>query len=94
MKAEGVYRGVPPGVRTWSPFEEGILHAWMGGGWVPVHWVGVGMHSKRPQKQLDRRLEEVATAVTVGYCGFQKPLKLVLADRGTVAGHRQGALEG
>ena len=47
-----------------------------------------------PQKQLDRRLEEVATAVGDGYCRLQMPLKLALAVRGTAAGHRLGALEG
>ena len=44
-----------------------------------------------PQKQLDRRLEE---AVGGGYCWLQKPLGLALAASGTVAGYRQGALQG
>ena len=43
---------------------------------------------------LDRRLEEVAKAVGGGYCRLQMPLKLALGVRGTVAGHRLGALEG
>ena len=49
---------------------------------------------RRPQKRLDRRLEEVAKAVGGGYCRLQMPLKLTLAVRETVAGHRLGALEG
>ena len=48
---------------------------------------------RRPQKRLDRRLEEVATAVGGGYCQLQMPLKPALGVRGTVAGHRLGALE-
>ena len=46
---------------------------------------------RRPQKPLDRRLEEVAKAVGGGYCRLQMPLKLALAVRETVAGHRLGA---
>ena len=46
-----------------------------------------------PQKRLDGRLEEVAKAAGGGYCRLQMPLKLALAVRGTVAGHRLGALE-
>ena len=38
-------------------------------------------------------MEEVAKAVGGGYCRLQMPLKLALAVRGTVAGHRLGALE-
>ena len=34
---------------------------------------------RRPQKRLDRRLEEVAKAVGGGYCRLQMPLKLALA---------------
>ena len=49
---------------------------------------------RRPQKRIDRRLEEVAKAVGGGYCQLQMPLKLAFAVRGTVAGHRLGALEG
>ena len=45
-------------------------------------------------KRLGRRLEEVAKAVGGGYCRLQMPLKLALGARGTVAGHRLGALEG
>ena len=48
---------------------------------------------RRPQKRLDRRLEEVAKAVGGGYRRLQMPLSLALAVRGTVAGHRLGALE-
>ena len=49
---------------------------------------------RRPQKPLDRRLEEVAKAVGGGSCRLQMPLKLALGVRGAVAGHRLGALEG
>ena len=49
---------------------------------------------RRPQRRLDRRFEEVAKAVGGGYCRLQMPLKPALAVRGTVAGHRLGALEG
>ena len=38
---------------------------------------------RRPQKRLDRRLEEVAEAVGGGYCRLQMPLRLALAVRGT-----------
>ena len=41
---------------------------------------------RRPQKRLDRRLEEVAKAVGGGYCRLQMPLKLALGVRETVAG--------
>ena len=46
---------------------------------------------RRSQRQLDRRLEEVE-AVGSGYCRLQMPLKPALGVRGTVAGHRLGAL--
>ena len=49
---------------------------------------------RRPQERLDRRLEEVFKAVGGGYCRLQMPLRLALAFRETVAGHRRGALEG
>ena len=49
---------------------------------------------RRSQKRLDGRLEEVAKAVGGGYCRLQMPLRLALGVRGTVAGHRLGALEG
>ena len=45
-----------------------------------------------PQQRLGRRLEEVAEAVGGGYCRVQMPLKLALGVRGTMAGHRLGAL--
>ena len=48
---------------------------------------------RRTWKQSGRRLEEVAKAVGGGYCRLQMALKLALAVRGTVAGHRLGALE-
>ena len=44
--------------------------------------------------RVDRRLEEVAKAVGAGYCRLQMPLRLALGVRGTVAGHRLGALGG
>ena len=47
-----------------------------------------------PQRRSGRRLEEVAKAVGGGYFRLQMPLKLGLGVRGTVAGHRLGALEG
>ena len=49
---------------------------------------------RRPQERLDRRLEEVVKAVGGGYCQLQMPLRLALGVRGTVAGHRLGALNG
>ena len=79
------------------------------GGWVsnsrpPWGWEGVGhcwdcRVSQEsvvggPQRRLGRRLEEVAKAVGGGYCRLQVPLKLALAVRETVAGHRLCALEG
>ena len=48
---------------------------------------------KGPQRRLGRRLEEVAKAVRGGCCRLQMPLRLALGVRGTVAGHRLGALE-
>ena len=48
---------------------------------------------RRPQKRLDRRLEDIAKAVGGGYCRLQMPLKPALAVRATVAGHRLGALQ-
>ena len=38
---------------------------------------------KRPQKRLDRRLEEVAKSVGGGYCRLRMPLQLALGVRGT-----------
>ena len=37
----------------------------------------------RPQKRLDRRLEEVSKAVVGGYCWLQMPLQLAFAVRET-----------
>ena len=48
---------------------------------------------RRPQERISRRLAEVAKAVGGGYCRLQMPLRLALGVRGTVAGHRLGALE-
>ena len=47
----------------------------------------------RPQRGLDGRLEEVSKAVGGGYCRLQMLLKPARGVRGTVAGHRLGALE-
>ena len=47
---------------------------------------------RRPQKRLDKRLEEVAKAVGGGYCRLHMPLKLAFAVRETVAGHRLGTV--
>ena len=41
-----------------------------------------------------RRLEEVAKPVGVDNCRLRMPLKLAPAVRGTVTGHRLGALGG
>ena len=49
---------------------------------------------RRPQKQLDRWLEEVAKAVGGGYCRLQMLLKLAFAIRGTVAGQMLGTPRG
>ena len=49
---------------------------------------------RRPQKRLDRRLEEVAEAVGGGYCRLQMLLTLALGVRKRVAGRRLGALGG
>ena len=38
---------------------------------------------RRPEKRLERRLEEVAKAVGGGYCRLQMPLKTALAIRET-----------
>ena len=49
---------------------------------------------RRPQRRLGKRLEAVAKAVGGGCCRLQIPWRLALGVRGTVAGHRLGALEG
>ena len=49
---------------------------------------------RQPQQPLHKRLEEAVKAVAGGYCRLQMPLQLALGVRGTVAGHRLGALEG
>ena len=45
IKDERVCRLVPPGVRTCSPFEEGIRHSWMGV--LVVHPLGWGLKGVR-----------------------------------------------
>ena len=74
------------------------------GGWGKPRMFGGGgggrdalegkAHQRRPQRRLGRQLEEVAEAVGASYCQLQMPLKLALAVRERVAGHRLGALEG
>ena len=49
---------------------------------------------RQPRKRLGKRLEEAAKAVGGSYCWLQMPWKLALCVRGTVAGHRLGALQG
>ena len=49
---------------------------------------------RQSQKGLDRWSEEVAKAVSGGYCRLQMPLKLALGVRETVAGRRLSALQG
>ena len=57
-----------------------------------MHQKGRGLEGGL-RDRLDRRLEEVAKAVGGGYCLLQMPLRPALGVRGTVAGHRLGALE-
>ena len=86
--AEG--RADRPGTLHGSPGSAGRNAAGLEGRDAPE---GKGP-SRRPQKRLDRRLEEVAKEVGGGYCRLQMPLKLALAVRETVDGRRLGALEG
>ena len=79
IEAEGVCGWVLPGVHTYKFFGGGSADALEGKG-----------PQRRPQRRLDGRLEEVDKAVGGGYCRLQIPLELVLAVRGTVAGHRLG----
>ena len=65
-----------------------------GGGGHPRGAVEGKGPRRRPQKRVDRRLEEVAKAVGGDYCRLQMPLRLAFGIRGTVAGQRLGALEG
>ena len=69
-----------------------LTHAVPSGGSGRAALEGKGPQ-RRAQKRLDKRLEEVTKAVGGGYCRLQMPLRLALAVRGTVAGHRLGALE-
>ena len=62
-------------------------------GWGQI-CIGREGPQRGPERRLGRRLEEVAQAVGGGYCRLQMPLRLALGVRGTVAGHRLGALEG
>ena len=57
-----------------------------------MHWKGRDLRGGTRSGSI--RLEEVAKAVGGGYCRLQMPLRLALAVRGTVAGHRLGAREG
>ena len=76
--------------KKYGPSGQGIL--WRGGGGGRDALEGKGLQ-RRPEKRLDRRLEEVAKAVGGGYCRLPKPFKLAPAVRETVAGDRLGALE-
>ena len=77
----------------------GCQSGWVGcgprGGWIGG-WSTLPnrLGPLRPQKRSDRRLEEVVKAVGGGYCRLQMPLDRHVPFRGTVAGHRLGALEG
>ena len=72
---------------TFRPWHCGAFYLSRGGGRDALEGNGP---QRRPQRRLDRRLEEVAKAVGGAYCWLQKkkPLRLALAVRGTVAGHR------
>ena len=48
------------------------------------------LEGKGPQRQFDRRLEEVAKAVGGGYCWLHMPLRLALAVREAVAALEEG----
>ena len=80
-----------------QPDEEDVPHRNRRGvwGWEPPKAASEGNGPRRrPQRRLGRRLGEVAEAVGGGYCRLQMPLRLALGVRGTVGGHRLGALEG
>ena len=91
--------GVPDGVHG---VPEGAVRGGRLGEQGPEHHVGgrhdlVGGRRRRgcgTEGEDSRRLEEVNKAVGGGYCPLQMPLKPALGVRGTVAGHRLGALEG
>ena len=53
-----------------------------GGGGAGMHQKGKGPQ-RRPQRRVDKRLEEAAKAVGGGYCRLQIPLKPALTARGT-----------
>ena len=78
-----------PGAEPWLP-----IRRWIWG--VTGRGAGQGCvgGKRRPQGRLGRRLEGVAEAVGGGCCRLQTPVRLALGVRGTVAGHRLGALEG
>ena len=88
-----------PPLHTPSAQRQQVLHTtervYLGIGSPPGRGALEGEGPQRwPQRRLGRRLEEVAKAVGGGYCRLQMPLRLALGVRGTVAGHRLGALEG
>ena len=65
IKAQGVCRSVLPGVCTCSPFEEGILHSWIGGlgvvdGWGGCPPIGLGV-KKADSKNCKRWTANSAT---------------------------------
>ena len=68
----------------------------MGGhapGHVRAYDSALALHVTTAHHALCWALEAVAEAVGGGYCRLQMPLRLTLGVRGTVAGHRLGALE-
>ena len=72
--------------------EPELLPAPVGGAWPGAAGEGKGP-PRRARRRLGRRLEEVAEAVGGGCCRLRMPLKPAVGVRGTVAGHRVGALE-
>ena len=87
-RAEGVRRWVLPGVRVVCLLRRESSARGLGGGGGKEKGP-----PRRPQQPFGRRLEDVVEAVGAGYCRLQMPLRLALGVRGTVAGHRLGALE-
>ena len=83
----GLGRGTGEACTPWGTRHSG----WHGGGGVSAS-LWTRDCRKAPLRRLDGRLEEVAKAVGGGYCRLQMPLRLALAVRETVAGHRRGWL--
>ena len=78
-------------IRMVTSFTCSALRGGGEGGWGALEGKGP---QRRPQKRLDRRVQEFAEAVGGGYCRLQMPVKLPLGVRETVAVHSLGALEG